>query len=226
MSRYNLRSRDKSSNTPIKIIDKEINMKDDCKKDKVVNSNTNLDCKDEDIFDFHNVFTEKDSNTLMELDEYLQKDKVILEDVDEDGACLYECLSRGLIYSNSDLVIDKKSLMNLTREYIRIHQNKLLDLPNGLKMKYYDLIELTHDMDVDNYYKKYSRMTSKNWGGLPEIIAIAEIFHIEINVYTEDSLGYKREYRIPIEKNELFNKTINLLLDISKENAHYNLIIH
>ena len=168
---------------------------------------------------------EKEDKTINLMENYLMKDKVFLEDVDDDGACLYECLSRGLNYNNNALVINKKSLMNICREYINIHQNKIVYLPNDLKMKYKELIETTHDMTIENYVKKYTRVTSKNWGGLPEIIAVSELFDIEINVYIEDNFGYRKEYTIPIQKKKSFEYSIDLLLDLSDDLAHYQLII-
>ena len=176
----------------------------------------------EDIFDLNEFI---DETKPIELNEYLDKNKVILEDVDDDGACLYECLSRALVYIYPELVINKKSLMNLCREYIQIHQNKMISLPNGLKIKYKELIELTHDMDIEKYVKRYTRVTSKNWGGLPEIIAVSELFNIEINIYSEDKLGYRKEYTIPIDKNPNIHHSIHLLLDLSEELAHYQLMI-
>ncbi len=159
----------------------------------------------------------------------LQKDEILkkvveIEEVDGDGACLYECLSRGLMYSNRQLVMNKKNLMLFIREYIYIHQNRLVDLPNGLKMSFKELIEMTHEMDVETYYKRYSRLTTTNWGGLPEIIAVSDLFNMEISVYSEHGNVYKRQYTIPVKEHNYQNK-IHLLLDSITESAHYSLMI-
>lgn len=223
MSRYFLRSKTKTLVQDNQKLDdvKVSEVKPD--KEPMVQKEPMLEEIKEDMFDLGKVVYDPNS---IELNDYLDKSKVLLEDVDEDGACLYACLAKALVYNYPELVVSKKSLMNLCREYIQIHQNKMIVLPNNLKMKFKDLIEITHDMDIEKYIKRYTKITTKNWGGLPEIIAVSELFNVEINIFTEDTIGYKREYTIPVDKNPNIHHSIYLLLDLSDELAHYQLIIN
>lgn len=148
--------------------------------------------------------------------DFLEKDKLVLEDVAADGACLYASIAKGLVYLNPRLVVSKKSLMDLSRNYIKNHQNKPILLPNGTKMTFKELVEMTHEMTMEEYCSKYTKVTSKNWGGLPEIIALSVIFDVEINIYTrESSLDYKKIYRISSNTAD----KIHLYLDM--ETNHY-----
>lgn len=208
MSRYNLRNSIKLSPS---YDDKKENSSSDFELDNFNETSTKMineinDLSDKSIF----------------INDYFDKERVFLENVDEDGACLYACLTKGLVYNDSSLVITKKSLMNLCREYIEIHQNKVMTLPNGLKMKFKELIKVTHDIDIERYIKRYTRITAKNWGGLPEILAVSELFNIGIDIYTRDGCGYRREYSIPNRKK--IDCKINLLLDLLDEFAHYQLM--
>jgi hypothetical protein len=161
-----------------------------------------------------------------EVKEVLEMDSVELEEVDRDGACLYECLARGLLYANPILTVTKNNVMNLAREYIYVHQNRMVDIyidsEKNLRMTFGELVKLIHEMDIDTYYKRYKEMNRTNWGGLPEIIAISELFQIQISVYKQHLFEkkYILDFINPTEKHN-YNGKIHLLL----KNYHYSLIL-
>lgn len=172
------------------------------------------------------IHLEKEKNIdSVKIKNILEKHLIYLEEVDADGYCLFQCLSICLKNIDNDLELDKKILMNIARDYISIHRNKLVKLPNDLEISFKDLVEMTHSMDVDTYIKRYSKRSKMNWGGIVEIIAISKIFKVSIYIYSEIENGYMLNYCI--EQNifsEYKEDTIELLLGTSNDEPHYYII--
>tara|TARA_Y100000741_G_scaffold125834_1_gene94859 strand:+ start:5561 stop:6121 length:561 start_codon:yes stop_codon:yes gene_type:complete len=110
-----------------------------------------------------------------------------------DGTCCYQSVLKLLKIHN----LVKKNMNT------KVIQAKAVNWIIDNKQTYISLFEMpledyviyNHDLDsFDEYiqnYKIYSKNNYDSWGGIPEIIALSEIYKINIHIYTGNSFDKK-----------------------------------
>ncbi len=112
-----------------------------------------------------------------------------------DGTCCYQSVLKLLKLNNlvnknmNTKIIQAKAvnwIINNKETYISLFD-----------MLLQDYVIYNHDLnDFDDYiknYKIYSKNNYNSWGGLPEIIALSEIYKINIHIYTGNSFDKKNK---------------------------------
>lgn len=107
-----------------------------------------------------------------------------------DGSCCYNSIFKLLIkYNIINNEINTKDLQFQSVNWIKNNKNLyLLDF----NMSVEDYILFNHNLSFKDYLKYYniysgtnnSYISNNRWGGIPELIALSNIYKVNINIYT------------------------------------------
>jgi len=167
-----------------------------------------------------------------------------------NGTCCYDSLLKLLkFYNQVKPNLNTKVLQAQAIKWVNINRN--LYLPN-FSLTLEDLVLYTHNFDdFDDYidtYKIYSGKPTTNtpdrWGGVPEIIAISNLYNINVNVYSGESYNKKlnkiikgtiinnkprKDFRFKLIMTTLreeSNNTINILWTKTNKFSHFDALIN
>lgn len=117
----------------------------------------------------------------------------------EDGSCCYNSFLISLKNSSSKIQKNLNSKVVQSKAVKWIIENRYLFL-NCFYSTVEDLVLSNHNLDnFDEYierYKMYSgseNLKEDSWGGIPELIALSNIYKIDVNVYSIQSFDKKRD---------------------------------
>lgn len=141
------------------------------------------------------------------LNDTLPNNYFIINKIEETGACCYKSILVQLKKNFPKLKSNLNSSIIQNKAYNWIINNQYTYI-NEFDLSIQDLIFNIHDLTFKEYkdlYKNYSGKEYKNiendrWGGIPEIIALSNIYKVNICVYIVQSYNLK--------KNKIINGTI------------------
>jgi len=146
----------------------------------------------------------------MELDflnNTLPNNYFIINKIEETGACCYKSILVQLknIFPKLKSNLNSSIIQNKAYNWIINNQYTFV---NEFDSTIQDLIFNIHDLTFDEYKnlyknysgKEYSNIENDRWGGIPEIIALSNIYKVNICVYIVQSYNLK--------KNKIINGTI------------------
>ena len=166
----------------------------------------------------------------------LPNDYFTIKKTEETGACCYKSILIQIkkLFPNLNSNLNSSTIQSKSYNWII---NNRYTFINEFDLSMEDLIFNVHDLTFEEYknlYKKYSGKEYKNigndrWGGIPEIIALSEIYKVNINVYIVQSYNLKKNKLI---KGTIINNKLNkngrfkLLYSTSrdKNNKNVNLL--
>ena len=111
----------------------------------------------------------------------------------DDGTCCYHSVLKllklhNLVKKNMNTKVIQAQAVNW------IIDNKQIHIP-VFNMLLEDYVVYNHELNsFDEYiknYKIYSKNNYNSWGGIPEILALSEIYKINIHIYIESSFDKK-----------------------------------
>lgn len=133
------------------------------------------------------------------LDSTLDKNYFTINKCREDGSCCYNSFLTSLKISNPKIQKNLNSKVIQSKAVNWIINNKDTYLNSFYSTVEY-LVLNTHNLDnFDQYIERYKSYSGKenlkedSWGGLPEIIALSNIYKIDINVYGIQSFNIKKQ---------------------------------
>jgi len=142
----------------------------------------------------------------------LDKDYFEINKCREDGSCCYNSFLISLKKQNPKVQKNLNSKVIQSKAVKWIIENKDLFL-NSFYSTVEDLVINNHNLDnFDEYIERYKTYSGKEhlkedrWGGIPELIALSNIYNIDINIYSIQSFDKKRN---KIIKGRIVNNKLN-----------------
>tara|TARA_B100001094_G_C18180610_1_gene800697 strand:- start:2135 stop:2716 length:582 start_codon:yes stop_codon:yes gene_type:complete len=151
--------------------------------------------------------------------------------IKNDGSCCYKSILTCLknINYNISSNLNSKVIQSKSLKWIINNKNKYLEnfysTVEDLVLDTHDVIDFEQYVDRYKVYsgKEYNNIENDRWGGLPEIIALSNIYKLNINVYCIQSFDKKKNKIIKgkITNNKL-NKSSRFKLLYSTSRNEYN----
>ena len=130
----------------------------------------------------------------------------------EDGSCCYNSFLTSLKKNNPRIQKNLNSKVIQSKAVKWIIDNKDAHL-NSFYSNVEQLVLNTHELeDFDEYIERYKTYSGKEnlkedrWGGIPELIALSNIYKIDVNIYGVQSFDKKRN---KIIKGRIINNKLN-----------------
>jgi len=148
----------------------------------------------------------------------------------EDGSCCYNSFLISLKKTNPQKIkknLNSKVIQSKAVKWIIENKDKKIDL-FCLTMK--EIVLNNHQIEnFDDYIERYKTYSGKDnldvdrWGGIPELIALSNIYNIDINVYGVQSYDKKKSKIIKgrITNNKLNKSTRFKLLYSTRQEYDY-----
>lgn len=120
----------------------------------------------------------------------LPYDSFKIIETNTDGSCCYNSIYKLLLLNNKiNNKITTKHIQNNAVKWLEENRNLYL---NNFNMTVEEYVLFNHNLDSFEQYLKYYKIYSGNnknilidrYGGIPEIIALSNIYNININIYT------------------------------------------